>query len=142
MPYPPRLLIPIPHTHHTHMHSVSLAKGASPPLMAQGAALAALFLERGLASGDHAVLGRLLGLLLTPLLSPTEDASSYAEWVVARCLVALLEANAHCGVLAASSGDEDSAKAIAAAHAPHAECVCVGVLGWRSSAVQMRFCVA
>ncbi len=113
----------------TSPHSVSLGKDASPPLMAQGAALAAMFLEHGMASGDPAILERLLGLLLTPLLTPNTEAHSYAEWVVVRGTVALLEANAHCCVFAATRGDAKSAGVIAAAHQPHDEYERGGVEG-------------
>jgi hypothetical protein len=45
----------------------SLAEGAAPSLAAEGAALAAAFLDRGLDGGDGAVLQRMMGLLAAPL---------------------------------------------------------------------------
>jgi len=46
---------------------VSLAPEASPAVQAAGAALAAAFLEKGLAGGDAVVMNRLLSLLCAPL---------------------------------------------------------------------------
>ncbi|KAL4528840.1 hypothetical protein Ndes2437A_g03376 [Nannochloris sp. 'desiccata'] len=95
----------------------SLAPDASPEVGASGAALAAAFLEKGLAAGDAVVMERLMGLLCAPLsgwasggADPAQAA--YAEWVTARARVALLESHAHCAALGAatqnsSSGGED-----------------------------------
>jgi hypothetical protein len=84
----------------------SLAPDASPEVGASGAALAAAFLEKGLASGDAVVMERLMGLLCAPLSGWSSGGAdpaqaAYAEWVAARARVALLESHAHCAALGA-----------------------------------------
>eukprot|EP00887_Chlorella_sp_A99_P005661 scaffold1.g5661.t1 len=135
----------------------SLSAGAAPTLSAAGAALAAAFLEKGLAGGDAAVLERLMSLLAAPLAQwgqpqpqPPPPAAppqpqgagdelaaaaaaqqqpqlAYAEWVYVRERVALLEAHAHCTLLAAEAGgprqqggaDEATRRVVLRAQAPH-----------------------
>ena len=85
----------------------SLASAASPDVQAAGSALAAAFLEKGLAGNDATVLGKLLGLLCAPLSNwlkglPDPAQAAYAEWVAAGARVALLESHAHCVVAALS----------------------------------------
>jgi hypothetical protein len=86
----------------------SLAPDASPEVGASGAALAAAFLEKGLAAGDAVVMERLMGLLCAPLSGWTSGGAdpaqaAYAEWVAARARVALLESHAHCAALGAAT---------------------------------------
>ena len=96
----------------------SLAPEASPAVAAAGSALAASFLEKGLAAGDAVVMERMMGLLCAPLSAWASGAgvdaaqATYAEWVGARARVALLESHAHCAALVAASGDDPDAKAI------------------------------
>lgn len=98
----------------------ALAPGASPTLTANGAALAAVFLQKGLAVGDVAVLNRLMGLLISPIAEwANRKQDVYAEWVAVRAKVALLEVHAHFAVFAATSSNEASRHAVAHAHAPH-----------------------
>ena len=82
----------------------SLSKGASPAVNAEGCALVARFLEKGMAASDKQLLERLLALLCEPLSSwssggsdPTQNA--YAEWVAAGARAALLESHALCATL-------------------------------------------
>lgn len=76
----------------------SLSPGAAPSLAAAGSALAATFLDTGLATGDTAVLSRLMALLTAPLsqLADQQDSAQemYAEWVSVRALLALLQVSA------------------------------------------------
>ncbi|KAK9820084.1 hypothetical protein WJX72_005985 [[Myrmecia] bisecta] len=98
----------------------ALARGSGPTLAAAGAALAATFLERGLATGDAAVLTRLMSLLTEPLSDwASPKANAYAEWVGVRAKVALLEAHAHCAVFAAACEDDVSRQIVLKSHAPY-----------------------
>jgi hypothetical protein len=104
----------------------SLAPDASPEVGASGAALAAAFLEKGLAAGDAVVMERLMGLLCAPLSGWSSGGAdpaqaAYAEWVAARARVALLESHAHCAALGAATpnskkghggGDQEISKGI------------------------------
>ena len=90
----------------------SLSSGASPAVNAAGAALAAVFLEKGIAGNDSVVMERLLSLLCEPLSlwasgAPDSTQSAYAEWVAAGARVALLESHAICACLG-NSGDKAS----------------------------------
>lgn len=82
----------------------SLSKGASPAVNAEGCALVALFLEKGMAASDKQLLERLLTLLCEPLSSWSSGSSdstqnAYAEWVAAGARAALLESHALCATL-------------------------------------------
>jgi hypothetical protein len=82
----------------------SLSKGASPAVNAEGCALVALFLEKGMAASDKQLLERLLTLLCEPLSSWSSGSSdstqnAYAEWVGAGARAALLESHALCATL-------------------------------------------
>ncbi len=82
----------------------SLSKGASPAVNAEGCALVALFLEKGMAASDKQLLERLLTLLCEPLSSWASGSSdstqnAYAEWVAAGARAALLESHALCATL-------------------------------------------
>ncbi|KAL4425068.1 hypothetical protein ABPG77_010382 [Micractinium sp. CCAP 211/92] len=100
----------------------SLSVDAAPSLSAAGASLAAAFLEKGLDGGEAAVLQRLMGLLVAPLAAWSGGAQDqlYAEWVGVRARVALLEAHAHCVVLAASvPGASATARVVRQAQSLH-----------------------
>ena len=104
------------------MCRAALGPGASPTLSAAGSALAAAFLQQGMAMADAAVLQRLMGLLTTPLaagMSLGLTAQPYAEWVGVRATVALLEAHALCTLAAEQSEDEAAKGIISRAHEPH-----------------------
>ncbi|KAL4431040.1 hypothetical protein ABPG75_006296 [Micractinium tetrahymenae] len=110
----------------------SLAVDAAPSLSAAGASLAAAFLEKGLDGGEAAVLQRLMGLLVAPLAQwgGAEQDQLYAEWVGVRARVALLEAHAHCAVLAASAADDSAtARVVRQAQSPHLQLLLDGWLG-------------
>ena len=101
----------------------SLAAEASPEVGASGAALAAAFLEKGLAAGDAVVMERLMALLCAPLTGwaaggadPAQAA--YSEWVAARARVALLESHAHCAASVTAGGDEAAKQIILRAQGP------------------------
>lgn len=101
----------------------SLATEASPAVQAAGAALAAAFLEKGLAGGDAVVMNRLLGLLCAPLSlwasgGADQAQSAYAEWVAAGARVALLESHAHCSAMVALSFDEATKSIVTQAQGP------------------------
>lgn len=88
----------------------SLSSGASPAVNAAGAALAAVFLEKGISGSDSVVMERLLSLLCEPLSlwasgAPDATQNAYAEWVAAGARVALLESHAICACLG-NSGEK------------------------------------
>lgn len=62
---------------------------------------------------------------------PSSQEQLYAEWVGVRTRVALLEAHAHCAVLAAAAADPDSATArvVRQAQSPHRALLLDGWLG-------------
>ncbi|KAK9865210.1 hypothetical protein WJX84_003181 [Apatococcus fuscideae] len=100
----------------------ALGPGASPTLSAAGSALAAAFLQQGMAMADPVVLQRLMGLLTKPLaagMSLGLTVQPYAEWVGVRATVALLEAHALCTLAAEASADEAANGIISKAHEPH-----------------------
>lgn len=83
---------------------LSLSKGASPAVNAAGCSLVASFLEKGISSGDNALMEKILGLLCEPLSlwssgSPDQTQNAYSEWVAAGARVALLESHAICATL-------------------------------------------
>lgn len=61
----------------------------------------------------------------------TPQDQPYAEWVGVRARVALLEAHAHCAVLAGAAGDPEGATAriVRQAQAPHRRLLLDGWLG-------------
>lgn len=89
-------------------------------MIAAGAGLATVFLQKGLATGDPGVLKRLMGLLIIPVAEwATEKPDIYAEWVGVRAKVSILEAHAHFATYAATCPDSPSGTAVTTAQAPY-----------------------
>eukprot|EP00884_Botryococcus_braunii_P001693 jgi/Botrbrau1/11524/Bobra.0393s0003.2 len=98
----------------------ALAAGASPTLVAAGAGLASLFLQKGLATEDPVVLKRLMGLLTIPIDEwSKEKPDIYAEWVAVRAKVSLLEVHAQFATYAATCADESCGEPVVTAQAPY-----------------------
>ncbi|KAK9798183.1 hypothetical protein WJX73_010462 [Symbiochloris irregularis] len=105
----------------------ALAPEAPAALSSAGAALAVAFLRTGVAMEDATMLGNLMRLLCRPLVDwslPQQEV--HAEWVGMRARVAILEAHAHCALLATpaapgsgSSVNADCCMAVQQAQAPH-----------------------
>ena len=84
----------------------ALAPVAPPLLFMSGSMLAVSFLRSGLGGSDAAVLKQLVGLLVEPIQNWNQlRYRNFSEWVSACVRVSLLEAHAHCAVLAEKGQD-------------------------------------
>lgn len=97
----------------------ALAPVAPPLLFMSGSILAVSFLRSGLGGSDAAVLKQLVGLLVEPIQNWSQlRYRNFSEWVSACVRVSLLEAHAHCTILAKTGNDQLCAEIVEKAQEP------------------------
>ena len=97
----------------------ALAPVAPPLLFMSGSMLAVSFLRSGLGGSDAAVLKQLVGLLVEPIQNWNQlRYRNFSEWVSACVRVSLLEAHAHCAVLAEKGQDPLCSEIVQSAQRP------------------------